>query len=87
MAKVVFSITDAQVAALRRLAKDPDSTYSIDPRCVTGLEQRGLIETPQGKRYMHHVLTPVGKAALRLVEMLAMPRPDSGAKSPFDPSA
>lgn len=72
MAKVIFSITDAQATALRLVRDQPDSAYRIDERCKTSLRQRGLIEQGKGDNWRDYKLTPDGRAVLSLVERLAI---------------
>ena len=74
MAKVVFSLTDAQVELLARLHRGEPLRYFEDPRTLTGLEKRGLIVNgePGAYRSQSWTLSPAGKSAIALCERLAI---------------
>jgi hypothetical protein len=70
VAKVLFSITDAQLRGLHALQRGGEQLAGIDRRTLTGLRRRQLI---QGAEAGRDVLTPAGEAAVTLCERLAIP--------------
>ena len=74
MAKVLFSITDAQLRCLEQLRVVPVDLADTDQRTLTGLRRRGLVERAEGS----DTLTAQGQAVLSLCERLAI---TSGKKS------
>jgi len=78
VAKVLFSITDAQLACLKALQAGGGELADADARTVTGLMRRKLIAQANDER--RHSLTPQGSAVIALCEMLAIPAGKSGSK-------
>ena len=70
MAKVLFSITDAQLRCLQALTPGAQAVGKVDKRTLTGLRKHGFIA--QGDDAGRHVLTPQGAALLALCELLAI---------------
>ncbi len=67
MARVIFSLTDAQAAALTAIRAG--LSFRCDPRVWSGLVKRGLASGHSAAP----TLTPAGTAAASLAEMLAIP--------------
>ncbi len=72
MARVIFSLTDAQAAALTALRNDDSLT--CDVRVLASLLKRGLASGDVAAP----TLTPLGIAAASLVERLAISAGTSG---------
>jgi hypothetical protein len=68
MAKVLFSITDAQLACLEQLRAGAEVPAQADKRTLTGLRRRKLTVEESGR----DVLTAQGLAVLDLCEKLAI---------------
>lgn len=74
MAKVVFSLTDAQVKLLATIGRE-GRCHRSDARTFTSLRKVGLIEPVEKETYRPRWgkwrLTPAGKSAIALCERLA----------------
>jgi hypothetical protein len=72
VARVIFSLTDAQAAALSAIRAG--APLGCDPRVWSGLVKRGLASG----NFAVPALTLAGVAAASLAEMLAIPADMSG---------
>jgi len=71
MARVLFSLTDAQLLCLEKLRGGATQLWpDVDQRTLTGLVRRSLIAQEGDAR--RHSLTPQGIAVLALCERLAI---------------
>jgi hypothetical protein len=70
VSRVVFSLTEQQVAVLAKVDRGEHVPYQ-ESRTVNVLRHRGLLE--HRGRDFNWLLTPLGKAAVTLATLLATP--------------
>jgi len=75
MAKVVFSLTTAQIKALRYIAANGRTEYN-DYGASENLVRRGWAAS--GKNYRQATLTKKGRAVLAMVDALGLEAPVAG---------
>jgi hypothetical protein len=71
MSRVVFSLTDAQVECLLKVAREKKA-QRYDWGCFDGLERAGFVRSKPARLYQdaRAELTASGKAAVRLIRIL-----------------
>ena len=81
MARVLFSLTAAQLLCLEKLQAGASQLWpDVDQRTLTGLMRRSLIAHEGDAR--RHSLTPQGIAVLALCERLAISAAPSKGRKP-----
>jgi hypothetical protein len=69
MAKVVFSLTDAQRDFLLAVKAGSDDLHRFDSRIPASLQSRGIVQRANDRR--DYTLTPLGKIVVVLCKRLA----------------
>ena len=72
MSRVVFSLTEQQIAILTNIDRGNGVSYR-ESRTVNVLVHRGLVQWVEKRHGRSCLLTPIGKAAVSLAALLASP--------------